>query len=281
MSNHHDPCQRLQADTNAANWDDEARHHAASCATCAAFLATTDALTQRLRALPSSQLTMPAPLRAAMLAQLDERADSANARGESTTGPTTTAWHQSRVRSKVLVPLALAASLAVGFLMGHAGFDFGQPTPPPEVHRNIGMYIADVTHDHYLFDRISRPLEITLTAPTALSNWLSESLNFPIELPPVTKGFSLQGGRVWHTVGRLSALAVYRDDNDDRIILFAVPAYNMELTGAPSTLVNNTKVFSGESWDREARVWIDGDLAMALTAPKGKIPANWRDTFLP
>jgi hypothetical protein len=267
-------CRLIQTDPRGESWDGEARSHATACPSCRAFLESTAELGQRLRVLPAMAAPMPGTLRESLLAQLAASVD------EPVASPRLGLAPRSRRLQRILMPMALAASLVLGVMLGH-NVDFGFSRAPAEVNRTIGMYIQDVTHDHYLIERIGRPLEVALTDPGALSSWLSESLSFPFQLPATGSAFTLKGGRVWHTVGRLSAMAAYETENGDRTILFAVPARNLELRGADSSVIGKTRVFIGRGWEREARVWIEGDLAMALVAVEGELPAAWETTFLP
>lgn len=276
MNPDHRLCSRIHEDPHGGSWDAETRAHAASCPGCVAFLQGFAELALRLKGHPELNAPMPWPLRESLLAQL---ASCLDVPGAAPAAPRLTLVRSRSLRS-ALLPVAMAASLALGVLLGH-NFDFGIPKAPIEVDRTIGMYIHDVTHDHYLIERIGRPLEVAITDRGALSSWLSASLNFPIELPRTSGAFKLQGGRVWHTVGRLSALAAYETEDGSRVILFAVPAANLELRGAESTVVGGTRVFTGTDWEREARVWVDGDLAVALVATEGDLPASWAETFLP
>ena len=119
-----------------------------------------------------------------------------------------------------------------------------------------------------------------MTDPGELSGWLSHSLAFDFEVPAATEGLALEGGRVWHTVGRLSALASYCTPTGERVVLFAVPAANLDLAGAERTEVAGHEVFRGTGWEREARVWLEGDLALALVAADGALPDGWAGNFL-
>jgi anti-sigma factor RsiW len=269
-------CDRVESDPRGEGWGSEAAAHAADCPTCQAFLAGHGELTRRLRGLPLATESMPAGLRGSLLAQLEACQPD---RGASARTTARRGW-SGPVFRRLVVPVALAASLFLGVFL-ERNFDLRPGGPAPEVRRNIGMYIQDVTHDHYLLARITRPLEVPFTDPGELSRWLSTSLNFGFELPRTGRTFALEGGRVWHTLGRLSALASYVTEEGERAILFAVPANNLDLRGAPSTMIGGTRVYTGSAWGNEAHVWVAGDLAIALTAPKGKLPAAWIESFLP
>lgn len=267
-------CQSVQLDPRGQSWTAAERAHAASCQACAAMLAGVEALGGRLRSLPGLTGPMPDALRTTLLDQLAACPDAADA---AVSRP---AFRPAPRLRPVLVPLALAASLALGVVIGR-NVDLAAPPATGEVRRNIGNYIYDVTHDHYLFSRVGRPLEVSITEPAGLSTWLSESLNFAVRVPGSSRDFRLEGGRLWHTVGRLSALAAYDVGGGKRALLFAVPAANLDLAGAESSLVRGRRVFRGRDWECDARVWIDGDLALALVAPEGALPESWAETFLP
>lgn len=270
MTNHEQHCRHVHDDPQGHTWDAGTRAHAAECPACVAFLEGVAELGRRLREHATLNAPMPAALRARLLAQMNEAA-TPPARNNVLLLP-------ARAR-RALYPMALAATLAVGMLIGNR-VDFGGTAPSAEVRRDIGNYIQDVTHDHYLFSRIGRPLEVSMTDPGSLSSWLSESLSFDVKVPASDSAFRLEGGRVWHTVGRLSALAAYDVGGGRRALLFAVPAANLDLKGAESSLVDGRRVFRGRAWDCDARVWIDGDLAMALVAPEGTLPDSWAQEFL-
>lgn len=270
----HRLCELVRSDPRGDAWDEPTRAHAATCPECARLVAGVAEMGRRLQAAPSLRAAMPGEMRARLLASLDDdgAAPVAAARPRLSLVP--------RRVTVALAPLALAASLAIGVVIGH-NYDLTSLWGPNEVSRDIGMYIHDVTHDHYLIERIGRPLEVTMSDRAELSDWLSESLHFRLALPEARGGFRLEGGRVWHTVGRLSALASYEVPGGGRVLLFAVPSHNLELTGASVTTIRGRRVYTGTGWEREARVWIDGDLAMALVAMDGAMPADWAETFLP
>ncbi len=264
-----DYCRLVATDPRGDDWDAATRAHTATCPECRAYLACVEQLNQRLQGLPLATEAMPAPLREKML------------RFQATYGTIPDrSWRSRPSIGRILIPLALAASLVLGVFL-QKNYEVGGVPGRTEVQGTIGMYIADVTHDHYLIERIGRPLEVRIRDAAELSHWLSSSLGFAFELPATSGNLALEGGRVWHTVGRLSAMASYRTPDGSRLILFAVPARNLELAGAQSTMVGEREVFRGQAWGHEARVWIQGDLALAVTAPNGELPADWPDVFLP
>ena len=270
MNNPQPMCQEIQLDPRPGNWDEAHRRHAGLCPGCRAFLATLGAMGHCLRQQHSARETMPAPMRQRLLADLEASCVPAAA---PAVAPRKMPW---------LVPVAMAASLVMGVLL-EKQFEFGASPladQVAEVPASFGAYLDDVTHDHYLLERIGRPLEVEMATSAALSDWLSRSLAFEFHLPAESGGLQLEGGRVWHTVGRLSAMAAYRAPDGTRLVLFAVPAENLEPRGAEAREICGRQVFCGTSWGHEGRAWIEGNLAMALTAPEGHLPVDWEQVFL-
>lgn len=228
-------------------------------------------LKERLRESPRYADPMPDRLMRAMAETLDE----ASARGTSSG---TVASPLKRWMGAV-VPVALAASLALGILLGRGGFRPVEDTGG-EMPKTVADYIHDVTHDHYLFARLDNALETRQQDPVQLEAWLQQSLHFTPDLPDGSEPFTLEGGRIWHTVNRLSALAAYRLPDGQMAILFAVPAENLAPRGADAESVAGHQVFTGRGWGREARAWYEDDLALALVVPEGHLPPSWSRVFL-
>lgn len=278
-----DLCLEIQLDPRQEVWTEAQQAHARACPRCRSFMASVAVMRERLRSLPSARLNLPPDLRQSMLDSLGGTAAPIAAAGLAAPGRSRSPWTKFSGSPAFLVPLAMAASLTLGVIL-EKQVDFGKPGLPDqvaEVPASLGTYIHDVTHDHYLLEKIGRPLEISLAEAAPLSTWLSESLSFDFSLPAESAPLALEGGRVWHTLSRLSALASYRSPDGSRVVLFAVPAENLENSGAASELMGQTRVFQGNGWGHEARVWIHGDLAYALTAPEGHLPAGWEKIFLP
>ena len=233
--------------------------------------------------MPGATARLPERLRERMLSSLDDAAEPRLEVVVGTEAPTVKRPTSRRRSLGLLVPAAMAASLVLGVVL-EKQFDFALPGSTgqiTEVPATMGQYLHDVTHDHYLIERIGRPLEVAITDAGPLSDWLSHALSFDLRLPARTAQLNLEGGRVWHTVGRLSAMASYLTADGARVLLFAVPAENLDLTGTSSEMIRGTRVFSGGSWGHEGRAWIDGDLAVAVTATDGELPAEWDRIFLP
>ena len=265
-------CRTIALDPGTVRRDPQLRTHAERCPDCAGCVATATALAERVRALPALAAPMPEGLKSGLLAQLEACPEAPTARPRPAAR-----WRRA------VMPTALAASLVLGIVLGRT-VEFGRPGVTAiegEVPRTIADVVFDVTHDHYLFSRLDRPLEHDESEAGALQDWLSGSLGFAVRVPEGNAGLALQGGRIWHTLGRIASLAAYDAADGARVILFAVPAENIALEGAPSTMIRGTRVYTGTGWDREARVWIEGDLAVAVAAPEGRLPADWADTFLP
>lgn len=262
-------CRIIHDDPHGENWTSEHADHARLCPHCRQFLAGVRALGERLRELPRHTAAMPAALRATLESRLE--ASSAATRPG--------ARNPFRRWSQALIPVAMAASLVLGVVLDRQGVFRGAQTSG-EVPRTLADYIHDVTHDHYLFAQLDNSLEVRMDDPAALTGWLEGSLHFAPELPASTAEFALEGGRVWHTVNRLSALAAYATPDGNETILFAVPAEGLTPGDMDFQIVRGHRVYHGEGWEREALVWVEGDLALALVAPRGHLPATWADVFL-
>jgi len=276
-------CREIRLDPRPETWREAQQQHVGDCSGCRSFLAAYAALGERLRKLPVTNRSMPEALRQTLLSALDECSAPKLKSVSGAGGKSRPRSGSFRLGARFLVPAAMAASLTIGIFLENR-YDMA-PAPMPaevgEVRATVGDYIHDVTHDHYLFAKIRRPLEVAITDAESLSDWLTDALAFDFQLPLEVGSLSLEGGRVWHTVGRLSAMAVYRTDDGTQLVLFAVPAENMILSGSESQEIRGVQVFSGDSWEHEARAWIQGDLAVALTAPEGRIPEGWEQIFLP
>ncbi len=228
-------------------------------------------LKERLRGISRFSDPMPEHLTRAMTEALDE----ASAPGSA---PDKEASPFKRWIGAV-VPVALAASLALGIILGRGGIRPVGETGA-EVPKTVADYIHDVTHDHYLFARLDNALEVRQQDPAQLEAWLRQSLHFSPDLPDGSGPFTLEGGRIWHTVNRLSALAAYRLPDGRMAILFAVPAENLAPRGTHAESVAGHEVFAGRGWGREARAWYEDGLALALVVPEGHLPPSWSQVFL-
>lgn len=268
-------CQEIHLDPRGQQWSEAAREHVAKCRPCQAYLECCALLTERLKNLPSLREEIPASRRSDMERQLAEATDNGFAASRRVS-----AGQPGPSKRRFVLPIALAATLALGVIVGQR-VEFRPVAPGAEVEATAGMFIADVTHDQFLLDHLGKPLEVAISDARDLSSWLSSALGFAVEVPPTQGPFKLQGGRIWHTIGRLSALASYTTQTGARVDLFVVPADDLVLQGAESQLIGKTRVFKGYGWGNEARVWIEGDLALALTAPEGELPTGWDEVFLP
>ncbi|HPF70165.1 MAG TPA: hypothetical protein PLQ13_05790 [Candidatus Krumholzibacteria bacterium] len=271
-------CRLIQDDPHGESWGPDEHAHLAVCPGCAAHVEVVAALGARIAALPRFAGGMPGALRGRLLELVAACPDAPTVPDNVVVMPGTARGRRPDWTRRIAMPVAMAAVLVCGIFLGR---DLAGPgVDPADPRRTIGNYISDVTHDHYLLEELGRPLEIASTDREQLSGWLSRSLSFGVDLPPADGTFALEGGRVWHTVGRLSAMASYVTPDGSRAILFAVPATDLDLAGAPSSMIHGVRVFRGTGWDHEARAWIDGDLAMALVAPTGHLPESWPEVFL-
>jgi len=269
-------CPIIHDDPRGDTWTPEHAAHASRCPHCRRFLAGVEAMGGRLKDLPRYSAAIPAGLRATLESHLEAATTPPSIPRQI---PGSAGRRSFRRWGQALIPVAMAASLVLGVLLDRQGvFRSGQTSG--QVARTLGDYILDVTHDHYLFAQLDNSLEVRMNDPAALTRWLEGSLHFSPDLPAGTPDFVLEGGRVWHTVNRLSALAAYATPDGNEAILFAVPAEGLTPGDMGFRIVRGHRVYHGEGWELEALVWIEGDLALALVAPRGHLPATWADLFL-
>ena len=156
------------------------------------------------------------------------------------------------------VSLRVGGALAAGLVLGFFLAPLLRPPSPiedGEVRKTVMNYLEDVTHDRYLLERTGRPLELLTDDGSQASTWLSEGLGFDVALastPP--DGWTLEGTRVWHTVSRLSALAIYALDSH-RISVFAVPSVGLRFEDSESIPTLHGPVFLLEGWGFLGVAW--------------------------
>jgi len=159
------------------------------------------------------------------------------------------------------VTAALAAGLVLGVVLGPLLRSHDASTPQVvngEVVQSVRDCLFDVAHDRHLLERTGRPIEHPGSDLTEVSHWLSEATGFEVRLGVPPRGWRLSGGRVWHTVSRISALAEY-DLDGRRITIFAVPATEIVFDHSDDLLVAEN-MWSKGAWSSQAVTWYDGRL---------------------
>lgn len=246
----------IQRDPDSQNWEPGIRAHVGECAECARTAEASQLLRERLA--ERGRVRAPDTLVASLRRAAAEREPAPAApRATRPSGPLPTRW---------AAPLAMAAGLVFGLLLRPA-LEGLQPGGSDEVPRSVAEYMDDVTHDRYLFDRLGRPIEVTMSDPAEASQWLSSGLNLDIDVPPSPGDWEMQGLRVWHTVGRLAALVVYDDPSGERIAVTAVPLENMSFDDIAPTSTSAGDFYAAEGWGHQGVIWQEGIWAWSAVAP--------------
>jgi hypothetical protein len=253
-------------------WDERIRRHVDECQLCRETIATLELMRVRLRGLASARAEAPealvAKLRAVGASSDAEATDPAVAgspveAGDSASTPRGLHFWMRRWS----VPVA---ALVVGVLLGItlAPRLIPRAFAPlvGEVPATVEDYIHDVTHDHFLLEKLGRPLELECSDAAEASLWLSQGLPFSVTLRPAPTGWELLGVRIWHTVGRLSALAEYGDAEGRRLVLFAVPEANINFSYARMRSAEPDTLFAGSGWGSHALAWCSDGLAWTAVA---------------
>lgn len=270
MSVHERSVKTIQAEPDPGRWDQATREHARECTECASTAQASATMRDRLRKLDSSRASAPASLRQRLARSIQEdaaiarEAEELQERGRAAPTPTrVSAGSRPRAPRAVwprwAVPSALAAGLALGV-------GLTQMLGDGRSALTADHYLDDVTHDRYLLERTGRPLELEIAAEDEASRWLSHGLGIDVRLPESPEGWRLEGVRVWHTLSRLSAMAVYADAERRRIVVFAVPVEDLVFEGKRSESRGGRTYFLGEGWDNLGVVWREGELAWAAVA---------------
>lgn len=177
---------------------------------------------------------------------------------------------------RLAIPAALAAGLAIGFLW---------PNPPaPGVVDVTGPDVAtlldDAIHDRLLLDGSRSGVEYASADASEASGWLSQNLGFDVTLPTTAPdGWRLEGTRIWHTAGAMSALATYTDGLQ-QITVFARPASGLEVVMPTDAPVGSTISWRMETADHRGVAWVDDGLAWVAvgTGPIEDVAA-WVETY--
>lgn len=261
--------EKIQLYPEPASWDEETRAHLAQCARCRAAAESFQILRERLPRLESSRASAPPSLRLGL--------------GEALAGAVAGAEHEAlgRTRRRTgqgwvaraswrwrwLVPSStLAAGILLGFALANWSPSHSSPSSGGEVSATVLDYLQDVTHDGFLIAQLQRPLELLSHDSHEVSTWLDQGLPFSPALGEAPPGWQLQGARIWHTVSRLSALAEYRDGQGAVVLLFAVPAAQIDFTRAKKHQSQQGPLYEGQSWGYQGLAWRDGDLAWSAVS---------------
>jgi len=262
----------VQADPDVSRLDGALQAHLQACEECQATLEASQALRARLQRHLGGEA--PSELVQQLRSKVGALANDPTPVGGPGSSRRAPVRPTRRIRSRIgnwwwtAVPTALAAGLAIGMMLPRDGHLGSLPNiRDDEVVKSVADYLQDVTHDRYLLEGTGRPYEVAGDEPTRASDWLSEGLGFAVDLPEAPEGWTLAGVRVWHTVSRLSALAGYRGPDGTEIMVFAVPAAELEPSGLEPVRTPAGPVWVEHAWSQTGVAWFDGDLAWSAVAP--------------
>jgi anti-sigma factor RsiW len=247
----------IQENPERNSWPAEVREHVRDCERCQKTLEAS--LLLRVGLKKTSSDAAPEELRARVYRRLRQRLSPAP---------------RSHARlSGVGIAIGLAVGIALGIAIG-LSWRGRLPSPTPKVVdglvlRNVDDYLFDVTHDRHLLDGTGKPIEHVADDPADLSRWLSQGLGFDVRLGTSPAGWRLRGGRVWHTLSRISAMAEY-DRGDRHLDVFAVPSEGIDRSRNVARRVGED-VWVGEAWSYRAVAWHDRGLLWSVV---GKLPED-------
>lgn len=232
----------IHDDPHGAHWQPEVEDHVGRCAACQRTMRALRTFVGSMRR-RQEKVTAPPEL----IAQICRTVQAEQAK-------------TSRRRATIVrlaIPAALAAGLAIGVLL---------PDPPaPGVVDVAGPNVADLLddalHDRLLLDGARGGVEYASTDAGDASSWLTRSLGFAVELPAsVPDGWRLEGTRLWHTAGAMSALSTYTD-GVQTISVFARPAAGLEVVLPTDAPQGSTISWRMETGDHRGVAWVDDELA--------------------
>lgn len=140
--------------------------------------------------------------------------------------------------------------------------------PGGEKPTTVGLYLYDIAHDAYLVSSLpERPLEIASNDCKKTAAFLSEHVGFPVHAPELTDaGLAMQGGRLWHTVARISALIEYQDASGAKVSLFEINRERIGMTGGKKVQAGGTDFYLGDAFGFNGVVWMQHEVALGIVA---------------
>lgn len=140
--------------------------------------------------------------------------------------------------------------------------------PGGEKPTTVGLYLYDIAHDAYLVKALpERPLEIASASCKETEAYLSKHVGFPVRAPEMAEaGLTMQGGRLWHTIARISSLIEYVDDNGNKISLFEVSRERIGLSGGTKVEADGFEFYLGDAFGFNGVVWLQHEVALGFVA---------------
>lgn len=140
--------------------------------------------------------------------------------------------------------------------------------PGGEKPTTVGLYLYDIAHDAYLvYSLPERPLEIESSDAAETEAYLSKHVGFNVRAPQLTDaGFTMQGGRLWHTVARISSLIEYLDASGTKISLFEIHRERIGKSGGKKVTAGGLDFYLGDAFGFNGVVWMQHEVALGLVA---------------
>jgi anti-sigma factor (TIGR02949 family) len=228
--------------------------HVERCERCRFELQAIEAEKRWLKRTFASRVAPPA-LRTAVLDRLRAEAGTAAA--------AVPRWRRWWAPSPAWAAVSLFLLVAAGLIYLRTE---GVLLPSGEKPTTMGLFVRDITHDAYLVARLpARPLDVASEDPRRVADVLSGFVGFPVRIPDLsTSGFRLKGGRLWHTVSRISALAVFEDGSGRRVRLFEIRGERIGLKGARAVRTDGRVFYVGRSFGFQGVAWKQHGLALGL-----------------
>lgn len=230
--------------------------HIAACELCREVLRATRTEKQLLKS-TFSAMKAPAPLVRRIRTAVKEEARAESARS------------QVPFFKRLLSPSPAWAAVSLIFVLV-AGTIYlrteGIISPAGEKATTMGLYVYDITHDAYLVDSLpERPYDLQSASAAETGAYLSKHVGFDVPVPNLAAaGYAVRGGRIWHTVARISALIVYEDTSGNTVSLFEIKRENIGRGGAKEVAADGKTFYLGDAYGYNGVVWMQKNVALGL-----------------
>ncbi len=237
------------------------KKHLSSCESCSAVLL---AMNEEKRLMLESFASIKAPPR--LKQKIVESLRSASIK-TAARYPQTPFWKRLLTPGPAWAAVSLVILIIAGAVYLRTQ---GIIAPSGEKPATMGLYLRDVTHDSYLIRNLpARPFDIKSRASGEVSAYLANHVGFDVLIPDLSSsGYELKGGRLWHTISRISALAVYDNREGSTISLFEVKKERMGKSEAEKIIADGRDFYFGNWFGYSGVAWIEKNTAVSIV---GKI----------
>jgi anti-sigma factor RsiW len=240
--------------------------HMAACALCSEVLRATRE-EKRLLAGTFSSMRAPATLAGRIHAVIGEEVRREGILREQTPGESPRGRVPFFRRFFSPGPAWAAVSLVFVLIAGTIYLRTeGIILPAGEKATTAGLYVKDIAHDAYLIQTLpERPYDLQSRSPVETEAFLSEHVGFDVHVPDLAAaGYRLRGGRIWHTIARISALIVFEDSSGNTVSLFEVKREHIGMHGAKRIVADGREFYMGDAYGFSGVVWMQENVAFGL-----------------